>query len=120
MCPKDAVKPSYQDSVKLLNYKIAEYSYAVLKDRPSFHISLICDVSPFCDCHAENDIPIIPDVGMLASFDPVALDQACVDLCKKKGSAPVDERPIGADPLFVQSFLPAGISAGRQHCIRAI
>ena len=83
VCPKDAVVPAYQDSTKLLNYKIAEYSYAVLKDRPSFHISLICDVSPFCDCHAENDIPIIPDVGMLASFDPVALDQACVDLCNK-------------------------------------
>ena len=49
----------------------------------AFHISLICDVSPYCDCHAENDIPIIPDVGMLASFDPVALDQACVDLCNK-------------------------------------
>ena len=53
------------------------------KDRPCFHISLICDVSPNCDCHSENDIPIIPDVGMLASFNPVALDQACVDLCNK-------------------------------------
>ena len=63
--------------------KISEYAYAVVKDRPAFHISLICDISPFCDCHAENDIPIIPDVGMLASFDPVALDQACVDLCNK-------------------------------------
>ena len=84
VCPKNAIKPSYQDSVKLLNYKIAEYSYAVLKGRPSFHITLICDVSPFCDCHAENDIPIIPDVGMLASFDPVALDQACVDLCNQQ------------------------------------
>ena len=61
--------------------KISEYAYAVVKDRPAFHISLICDISPFCDCHAENDIPIIPDVGMLAAFDPVALDQACVDLC---------------------------------------
>ncbi len=48
-----------------------------------FHISLICDVSPNCDCHAENDIPIIPNIGMLASFDPVALDQACADLCNK-------------------------------------
>ena len=55
----------------------------MVKGRPAFHISLICDVSPFCDCHSENDIPIIPDVGMLASFDPVALDQACVDLCNK-------------------------------------
>ena len=51
------------------------------KDRPCFHISLIRDVSPNCDCHSENDIPIIPDVGMLASFDPVALDLACADLC---------------------------------------
>ena len=84
LCPKNAVKPVYQDSVKLLNYKMAEYAYAVLKDRPNFHVTLICDVSPFCDCHSENDIPIIPNVGMLASFDPVALDQACVDLCNKQ------------------------------------
>lgn len=83
ICPKNAIKPSYQDSVKLLNYKMAEYAYAVLKDRPTFHATLICDVSPFCDCHSENDVPIIPDVGMLASFDPVALDQACVDLCNQ-------------------------------------
>ena len=40
-------------------------------------------MSPNCDCHSENDIPIIPNVGMLASFDPVALDQACADLCNK-------------------------------------
>ena len=83
ICPKNAVKPVFQDSVKLLNYKMAEYAYAVCKGRPCFHVTLICDVSPNCDCHAENDIPIIPDVGMLASFDPVALDQACADLCNK-------------------------------------
>jgi uncharacterized Fe-S center protein len=38
------------------------------------------DVSPNCDCHGENDAPILPNIGMLASFDPVALDQACADL----------------------------------------
>ena len=83
ICPKDAIEPSVANSAALLSQKIAEYTYAVVKGRPAFHISLICDVSPFCDCHSENDIPIIPDVGMLASFDPVALDQACVDLCNK-------------------------------------
>ena len=83
----------YQDSVKLLNYKIAEYAYAVCKDRPSFHITLICDVSPFCDCHSENDAPILPDIGMLASFDPLALDQACVDLCLK-------EEPLKRSQLY--------------------
>ena len=82
-CPKDAIVPSNSNSNAILACKIAEYAYAVVKDRPAFHISLICDVSPFCDCHAENDVPIIPNVGMLASFDPVALDQACVDLCNK-------------------------------------
>ncbi len=83
VCPKDAIAADFADSIALLNYKIAEYAYAVCKDRPCFHISLICDVSPNCDCHAENDIPIIPNIGMLASFDPVALDQACVDLCNQ-------------------------------------
>ena len=39
------------------------------------------DISPNCDCHGENDAPILPDIGMFASFDPVALDQACVDAC---------------------------------------
>ena len=36
-------------------------------------------MSPNCDCHGENDVPIVPNVGMFASFDPVALDQACID-----------------------------------------
>lgn len=84
VCPKDAVVPNGSSSNDILNRKIAEYSYAVCKDRPCFHISLVCDVSPNCDCHAENDIPIIPDVGMFASFDPVALDVACADACNKQ------------------------------------
>ena len=64
-----------------LNRKMTEYAKAVVDGRPQFHISLIMDVSPFCDCHPENDVPILPDIGMLASKDPVALDQACADLC---------------------------------------
>lgn len=83
VCPKKAITADDSDAVTILNYKMAEYALAVCKDRPCFHVSLICDVSPNCDCHAENDIPIIPDVGMLASFDPVALDMACADLCNQ-------------------------------------
>ena len=84
VCPKDAVEPSFGESVDILNYKMAEYSKAVLDGRPHFHISIVCDVSPNCDCHAENDIPIIPDVGMFASFDPVAIDVACADACNRQ------------------------------------
>ncbi|HIU31659.1 MAG TPA: DUF362 domain-containing protein [Candidatus Caccousia avistercoris] len=80
-CHKDAVQTMNDEANDILNKKMVEYAAAILQNKPCFHISLICDVSPFCDCHAENDVPIIPDVGMLASFDPVALDQACADLC---------------------------------------
>lgn len=87
-CPRDAIYAENSKSLTALNCKIAEYAYAVCKDRPCFHISLIRDVSPNCDCHSENDIPIIPDVGMLASFDPVALDMACVDLANQQTALP--------------------------------
>lgn len=83
-CPVDAVDCSFDEANDVLNKKIAEYTWAVLKDKPHFHISLVIDVSPFCDCHAENDMPIIPDVGMFASFDPVALDVACADAANRQ------------------------------------
>lgn len=79
-CNYDAIHPVNNDSNVILNEKIAEYSLAVLQNRPHFHISIIRDVSPYCDCHAENDAPIVPNIGMLTSFDPVALDVACADL----------------------------------------
>jgi len=79
---------SYRTLPEMRNHLFEQYAYAVCKDRPCFHISLIRDVSPNCDCHSENDIPIIPDVGMLASFDPVALDMACVDLANQQTALP--------------------------------
>ena len=84
ICNFDAIKPPFDEANDVLNKKMAEYAYAVVKDKPNFHISLICDVSPNCDCHAENDAPIVPDIGMLASFDMVALDKACADLVNKE------------------------------------
>ena len=74
-CNFDAI--SFEDSAatKVLNSRMAEYTKAVLDGRPTFHISLVVDVSPNCDCHPENDAPILPNIGMFASFDPLALDQ---------------------------------------------
>ncbi len=88
VCPTDAIYSMESMSTELLNKKMAEYSMAVLDGRPHFHISLVIDVSPYCDCHEENDAPIIPDVGMFASFDPVALDMACVDMANAQPCMP--------------------------------
>ena len=82
--------------------KMAEYSKAVVAGRPHFHISIVNQVSPYCDCHVENDAPIIPDVGMFASFDPVAIDQACADKCN-------------AQPAYANSILGDNLIAKGAH-----
>ena len=78
-CGKNAITNESGTSVLALSCKMAEYAKAVLDGRPNFHINIINQVSPYCDCHGENDTAIVPDIGIFAGFDPVALDKACVD-----------------------------------------
>lgn len=102
VCPKDAVLAASDESNDILNCKIAEYSKAVIDGRPNFHISLVIDVSPYCDCHAENDAAIVPDVGFFASFDPVALDVACADA-------------VNRQPVISNSLLGEADHEGHDH-----
>lgn len=44
------------------------------------YINVLCNLSVDCDCCAKAEDPCLPDIGILASTDPVALDQACLDL----------------------------------------
>lgn len=87
-CSFDAISNDNENAIETLCCKMAEYASAVCHGRPTFHISLINDVSPNCDCHSENDAPILPNIGMFASFDPIALDQACADACLKAAPLP--------------------------------
>ncbi len=80
VCQHEAAVVKDYDTSDVLNSKIAEYAYAVVNGKPSFHISFIMNVSPNCDCWAHNDAALVPDIGIAASFDPVALDCACADL----------------------------------------
>ena len=105
-CNQDAIEPDYDAAVDVLNYKIAEYTQAVVQDRPNFHISLAIDISPNCDCHAENDTPIVSDLGMFASFDPVAIDQACIDMALAAPALPGTELTDMRDKLEVEGGVP--------------
>jgi uncharacterized Fe-S center protein len=78
-CSKNAIFNGVWNSNLVLSCKMAEYAKAVLEGRPHFHINIINQVSPYCDCHCENDAAIIPDIGIFASFDPVAIDKASID-----------------------------------------
>jgi len=59
-----------------------------LTPKKIFYINLAIDIVPQCDCSGASDVPIVPDIGVLASKDPVALDQACVDLVHKSAAIP--------------------------------
>ncbi|HOD93950.1 MAG TPA: DUF362 domain-containing protein [Clostridia bacterium] len=78
-CLFDAISAANDETNEILSEKIAEYTYAVLKNKLHFHISFVMDISPYCDCHNFNDLPIVDDIGIFASADPVALDKACAD-----------------------------------------
>lgn len=91
VCPKKAITQKEENQSKMLNEKVVEYVYGTLMDKPHFHINFIMNVSPDCDCFPANDMPIVPDIGIVASFDPVAIDQASADLVN---AAPVIETSV--------------------------
>ncbi len=67
----------------LVQEKMAEYAYGATKGKRSGYINFLTNVSSNCDCYPSNTPLIVPDIGILASFDPVAIDQASVDLVNK-------------------------------------
>jgi uncharacterized Fe-S center protein len=69
--------------------KIVEYTLAVLQGKPHFHFNFLMNISPNCDCWPSNDMAIVPDIGILASFDPVAIDRASVDLVNQAPIVPM-------------------------------
>jgi len=78
-CSKNAIANVWDSNNLSLSCKMAEYTKAVLDGRPNFHINIVNQVSPICDCYGYNDAAVVPDIGIFAGFDPVALDQACID-----------------------------------------
>ena len=90
VCPQSAVQVQWSKSVPIFMKKMVEYSSAVLRGKAgkAFFINFITSVSPACDCAPYADTPLIRDVGILASTDPVAIDQASVDLLNREAALP--------------------------------
>lgn len=82
VCPEHAVKIDWNEASPAVQRKMAEHAAGALrgKEEKSLFLSFVMQISPYCDCYGNNDLPIAPDVGVLASCDPVALDQACADI----------------------------------------
>jgi len=102
-CPHKKIKIQWNESIENFQEKICEYAYGLLVKRklPCFYINFINNVSPACDCWGFSDTPIVPDIGVLASYDPVAIDQASADLVNNspgiEGSALTSNLKPGED-----------------------
>lgn len=90
ICPNSAIQIQWNQSVPVFLENMAEYTLGVLKNKSqkALFVNFITDISPACDCFGHNDAPIVRDIGILASTDPVAIDQASVDLVNKEAALP--------------------------------
>ena len=85
VCPVKAIELNWATEIKEFTEKLTEYAYGAVKGKEGkvAYINFVINVTPDCDCVPWSDAPIVPDIGILASTDPVALDQACYDLVNK-------------------------------------
>jgi len=80
VCRKHAIPIDWEGDVRTTQEKTAEYAGAALRGKKALFVNFLVSVTPDCDCCDWSDAPIVPDVGFLASTDPVAIDMASVDL----------------------------------------
>lgn len=85
VCRFGAVEINWKTNNAAFQEKVVEYAFASVKNKigKSIFFNFLLDISPDCDCCAWNDAPVVPDIGILASYDPVAIDCASVDLFNK-------------------------------------
>lgn len=82
VCKPKAVGINWATELAPFNERMAEYALGAVagKEKHVGYINFLLNVTPDCDCVPWSDSPIVPDIGILASTDPVALDSACLDL----------------------------------------
>ncbi|MGB7054541.1 MAG: DUF362 domain-containing protein [bacterium] len=83
VCPERAIRFSWDTASSEIQRGIAKYAASAIKDKKVFYLNFLINISPNCDCFQTNEPMIAEDVGILASFDPVSVDQACYDLVKE-------------------------------------
>jgi uncharacterized Fe-S center protein len=84
VCPSKAVRIDWNEASESASKKMAEYALAALKGKQGFYVNFLINITKECDCLGEEMDPMHPDVGILASLDPVAVDQACLDMVEKE------------------------------------
>ena len=94
ICPHHAIifNPLRVTLSDAFREKIAEYALAAQKGKRNMYISFAFNITSGCDCMPKKMTPIVEDLGIFASTDAVAIDQACLDLLDKRKGKPVFKR----------------------------
>jgi len=82
VCPEGAIRINWNESSELTQKKMAEYTWAILKDRFCLHFNFALRITPNCDCMNVTEKPIMADIGVFVSYDPVACEMAVWELTK--------------------------------------
>jgi uncharacterized protein len=80
VCPRGAVDIIWSEEYEVLGEKMVEYAYAVSKGRKCAYINFCVYMTKECDCMNKEETGFTADLGVLFSFDPVAIDKASLDL----------------------------------------
>lgn len=82
VCPEKAIDFKWREDVPKFIERMVEYAAGAVsgKEGKIIYMSFVMSVTPDCDCVPWSDAPVVPDIGFLASTDPVAIDAAAVDL----------------------------------------
>ncbi|MBU3947414.1 MAG: DUF362 domain-containing protein [Proteobacteria bacterium] len=90
ICINEAIQIKWNKVVPVFLEKMVEYAMGVLKNKAgkALFVNFITDISPACDCYPYNDAPIVRDIGIVASNDPVAIDQASADMVNNEQALP--------------------------------
>ena len=86
VCPVGAVKVSFfaMNFFRSFYERLAEYAYAAQYRKKNIYVNFVFNITRGCDCMGRKMKPFLADLGVLASTDPVALDQACLDLIDRR------------------------------------
>jgi hypothetical protein len=86
ICHQGAIEIRWNEPFDRFQKKMVEYAYGALKgkEKKAVFLNFLTQISPACDCYGMADAPIVPDIGILASTDPVAIDQASCDLVNQE------------------------------------
>lgn len=82
ICPIRAISPQWDTDIPVFIEKMTEYAYGAAKNKLEHagYINFLMNITPLCDCYGFSGAYIVPDIGILASKDPVAIDAASFDL----------------------------------------